>query len=362
MHLRVARDPFVKALGSIQGVASGRQSLPVLSHVLLEAAPGDSTLFGTDLDVGLRTTLMAEVEQAGAVLLPAKKLHEIVRELPSAPIEIQMGEDLHVTLACERSRFRLRGLPREDFPMMPALTTEGIVLDASLYGDLFRKVRFAISADQTRYTLTGVLVRVQPTTIEMVATDGHKLARVQATLPDTAGHATFEALVPRKAMEVAHKAMTDETIMVALHETQVLFHQPDTLLAARLLDGQFPNYQGVIPTPGPTIQVDREALVGALRRTSTLTDRVVPTTFCFDGTTLALSCQNPDLGEAHETLELPEPAPQVQLGFNAQYVLDFLGAVDTDRITIQVQDALAPAVFRALGDDHYACVIMPMRF
>ena len=364
MHIRVDRDAFVDALGPVQGVVEAKKTLPILSHVLLEAGTDGVWLFGTDLDVGLRRGLTAEVITPGTVAVSAKKLYEIARELPAAPVELQADADLQVTLRCLRSSFRLKGLGREEFPTIPAMTTDGgVTLGSSLFRDMLRKTLFAVSSDQTRYALTGVLVQVQASEVRMVATDGHRLALVKAPRPGGAG--TLEALVPKKAMGEAAKLMRAEgkDVRLWLSDNQLILQQETSTLLARLIDGQFPNYDQVIPGANPRlITLDKVALDGALRRTSAIMgERTTPTEFQFRPGRALLSCVNIDLGEAHEELEVSYEGEELRVGFNARYVLDFLAAVDEEQVTIQIADPLSPALFRAAGNEGYGCVIMPMR-
>jgi DNA polymerase-3 subunit beta len=366
MHIRVDRDAFVDALGPVQGVVEAKKTLPILSHVLLEVGADGVWLFGTDLDVGLRRGVAAEVLAPGTVAVSAKKLYEIARELPSAPVEVQADADLQVTLRCLRSSFRLKGLGREEFPTLPGMVGDGgITLGCGLLRDMLRKTLFAVSSDQTRYALTGVLVQVQASEVKMVATDGHRLALVRAARPGPPGGATLEALVPKKAMGEAAKIMRDEgkDVRLWLSDNQLILQQETSTLVARLIDGQFPNYDQVIPAPSPRqITLDKGALDGALRRTSAIMgERTTPTEFQFRAGRAVVSCVNIDLGEAHEELEVVYEGEEFRVGFNARYILDFLAAVDDGQVTLQIADPLSPALFRAAGNEEYGCVIMPMR-
>jgi DNA polymerase-3 subunit beta len=366
MQVRVERDVFVEALGPVQGVVEAKKSLPVLSHVLLEATPEGVWLFGTDLDVGVRKQVEAEVVRPGSVALSAKKLYEVARELPSAPVDLQMDADLQIAISCQRSSFRMKGLPREDFPAMPEMKGDGeVTLDGALFRAMLRKTLFAVSSDQTRYALTGVLFQVQAAEVVMVATDGHRLALVRTPKPAAAGSALIDALVPKKAMVEAVKIAKDDAdpVQLSLAENHLVLKQQSTVLSARLIDGQFPNYEQVIPTTGtPGISVNREALHGALRRTSAIMgDRVTPTEFHFQPGRVLISCVNIDLGEAHEEVEAVVAGEGVKVGFNARYVMEFLNAVDAETVTVQIGDPLSPAVFRPEGDGTCSCVIMPMR-
>jgi DNA polymerase-3 subunit beta len=366
MHIRVERDAFVDALGPVQGVVEAKKTLPILSHLLLEASPDGVWLFGTDLDVGLRRGLTAEVITPGAVALSAKKLYEIARELPQAAVELQADADLQVAIRCQRSSFRMKGLPRDEFPSLPDLKGDDrIALETRPFRDMLRKTLFAVSSDQTRYALTGVMMQVQAEEIRMVATDGHRLALVRAPRRAGKGGDTLEALVPKKAMVEAAKITRDDggDVRVWLAENQLILHQEASTLVARLIDGQFPNYDQVIPVPGPRkIIIGKEALQGALRRTSAIMgERTTATEFEIRPGRVLVSCVNMDLGEAHEEIEATYDGDGLKIGFNARYVLEFLAAIDAADVALHITDPLSPALFQAAGDEAYGCVIMPMR-
>jgi len=260
----------------------------------------------------------------------------------------------------------MKGLSREEFPSLPDLRGgDELILESGLFRDLLRKTLFAVSSDQTRYALTGVLLQANDNNLNMVATDGHRLALVRMARPETSGKATIEALIPKKAMVEAAKIARDEVgeVRIRLSENQIILQQDTTTLVARLIDGQFPNYDQVVPSFTPNqINISKDVLHGALRRTSAIMgERTTPTEFDFQAGRLLISCVNMDLGEAHEEVEITYTGEGVKIGFNARYILDFLSAVDSESITLHLTDPLSPAVFRATGDDQYSCVIMPMR-
>lgn len=366
MQISISRDAFVSGLASIQGVVETRKTLPILSHLLLEAEKERISLFGTDLDVGISTWLEAEVSGSGAVAISARKLYEIVRELPEAPVELTVDEDLSVTIRCLRSEFRMKGLSKEDFPSLPRATREGgFILKRQILKDMMRKTIFAASTDQTRYTLNGVLFQLLPKEIKMVATDGHRLSLVTRGREEIEGEGTLEALIPRKAVTEALKMLKDGEgeVHIQFLDNQLLLRLENSLLTCRLIEGQFPNYQQVIPKGGTKkLVVSRDAFQGALKRTSAIIgDRPIPTTFELKPGKILLSCVNVDLGEAREELEAEYTGEAMSIGFNTRYILEFLAVVEEEEIQVQLNDALSPVLFRPVGDGGFNCVIMPMR-
>ncbi len=234
---------------------------------------------------------------------------------------------------------------------------------------MIRRTLFAVSSDQTRYTLNGILFRVSPKDVKMVATDGHRLAMTNHELSGR-GESSFtpipvDAIIPRKAAAETLKLLREEPgeVTIEISDNHLLLHTDDILIDARLIEGQFPNYEQVIPAhAAKEVTVNREALIAGLRRTSTiLGERAVPTTMKLTPGKLLLTCVNLDLGEARERLDVEYQHEEMSVGFNARYILDFLGALTTDQATIRLQDPLSPALFTGKDDMRYTCVIMPMR-
>lgn len=365
MHIKVLRDDLLDGVGPIQAVIETKRSLPILSHLLLETSPPCLSVFGTDLDVGVRKRVPGQVLREGSIALSARKLYEIVRELPAAPVELTVDADLTAAIACGSSEFRVKGLPRDNFPSMRELKHGRIVLDRRRFRDMIRRTLFAVSSDQTRYTLNGVLFRVTPKDMRMVATDGHRLAMTSFDCDVMKDSGPIDAIIPRKAAAETLKLLREEPgeIEIEITENHLLLQTDDTLIDARLIEGQFPNYEQVIPTnAAKQVTVNREAFLAGLRRTSTiLGERALPTTMQLTPGRLLLSCVNLDLGEARERLDVEYQHEEMSVGFNARYLLDFLSVLTTEQVTIQLQDSLSPALFAGKDDRRYACVIMPMR-
>lgn len=367
MHIKVLRDDLLDGVGPIQAVVETKRSLPILSHLLLETSPSHLSVFGTDLDIGVRKRIPGEVVKEGSVALSARKLYEIVRELPATSVDLIVDDELTATITCDNSEFKIKGLARNDFPSMREPQQSGIVLDRRLFRDMIRRTLFAVSSDQTRYTLNGILFRVTSQDVKMVATDGHRLAMTTSELSANSYQLTaaVDAIIPRKAAAETLKLLREEPgqVTIEISDNHLLLHTDDILIDARLIEGQFPNYEQVIPAhAAKEVTVNREAFIAGLRRTSTiLGERAVPTTMKLTPGKLLLTCVNLDLGEARERLDVEYQHEEMSVGFNARYILDFLGALTTDQATIRLQDPLSPALFTGKDDARYTCVIMPMR-
>lgn len=365
MHIKVSRDDLLNGVGPIQAVVETKRSLPILSHLLLETSPPYFSVFGTDLDVGVRKRVPGQVLKEGSIALSARKLYEIVRELPATSVDLTVDAELTATITCGNSEFRVKGLSKDDFPLMREPKQGGIVLDRRLFRDMIRRTLFAVSTDQTRYTLNGILFRVTPEDIRMVATDGHRLAMINLDYDAIKDSSSIDAIIPRKAAAETLKLLREEPgeIEIEISENHLLLQTDDTLIDARLIEGQFPNYEQVIPTNATKeVTVNREAFLAGLRRTSTiLGERALPTTMKLTPGKLLLSCVNLDLGEARERLDVEYQHEEMIVGFNARYILDFLGVLTTEEATIRLQDPLSPALFAGKDDKRYTCVIMPMR-
>jgi DNA polymerase III subunit beta len=365
MQIRVEKDTLLNAVAQIQGVIETRKTLPILSHMLVEATDNQIILFSTDLEVGIRVGINAEILEAGVVALPAKRFHDILRELPPSPLKIAVDQDLVLTIRCERAEFRLKGMPKEDFPQLPNMEGgEVLSLPKELLKDMILKTIFAISSDQTRYSLAGVFFQIKDD-LRMVATDGHRLAITRRPRTEIAGDLNKEAIIPKKALTEILRMIRDDEDAVKVHfvDSQIIFQFQHSTLVSRLIEEQFPNYSAVIPQPGDKkVIVKKDPFWGALKRTSAIAgERATPTRIDFKKKQMLVTCTNMDLGEAKESVDIEYDGDDVMVGFNAKYLMDFLGAIEEDQILIHLTDSLSPTLFQPLGKDSYQCVIMPMR-
>jgi DNA polymerase III subunit beta len=369
MQILVRRNDLVKELQLVQGIVERKSSIPILSNVLVEARAGEIGISATDLDVSLRTSCAAQVTAEGAVTLGAKKLYEIVRSLPESDVSVTVEPDAWAKVKCERVEFRMPGLPREDFPSLPE-GGEGraIEIPAAVLRLLIQRTAFAVTAEDARYYLAGVLLVLDKEQVAMVATDGHRLSWAQRTTPLSLTE-EVRVLVPRKAIaELAHmleELGTDATVAFRRGDNHLIFSAGGRTLTAKMIEAQFPAYEKVVTVAGDKrVTVQRDRLQNAIRRVSLLSSergRAVRLRLASDS--LEISASSPDLGEAHELLPIEYSGAEADIGFNAQYILDFLGAVGTPEIALEMKDSESQGLLRPVGDEggEYRYVVMQMR-
>ena len=330
MEIRVQRNDLAKELQLVQGIVERKSSIPILSNVLCEARAGEIRIAATDLDVSLRCGCAAEVIEEGSVTLAAKKLYEIVRSLPENDVRLTLESDAWARIRCERVEFRMAGLPREDFPSLPeGKGGRGIELPAKLLRELVQRTAFAITAEDARYYLAGALLVLDKEAVAMVATDGHRLAWAQRKATLKLAEAV-RVLVPRKAISelarLIEEAGGDETVSFQQGDGHLLFGIGGRTLASKQVEAQFPAFEKVIAVTGDKkVNVGREALQSAIRRVSLLSsDRGRAVKLGLDEGKIELTASSPEFGEARESLPVEYTGGLVEIGFNAQYLLDFL--------------------------------------
>jgi DNA polymerase-3 subunit beta len=370
MEILVRRNDLVKELQLVQGIVERKNSIPILSNVLAEARSGELRISATDLDVSLRCGCAAQVVEEGAVTLGAKKLYEIVRSLPESDVRLKVEDDSWARIRCERVDFKMAGLPREDFPSLPeAKVGKSVELPAPALRRLIQRTGFAITAEDARYYLAGALLVLEKDGISMVATDGHRLAWAQTRTPVKVGEAT-RVLVPRKAINELARLIEelgdDEVVSFQQGDGHLIFSAGGRTLASKMVEAQFPAYEKVVGVTGDRkVSVGREALQSAIRRVSLLSsERGRAVRLSLEEGSLEVSASSPELGEARESLPVEYAGEAVQIGFNAQYLIDFLAVVGTDEVALEMKDAESQGLLRPVGEDggEYRYVVMPMRF
>ena len=371
MELTIERGALLRSLGHVQSVVERRNTIPILSNVLIDAADGKVNFTATDLDLAIVDTVEAEVSKAGATTVPAHTLHDIVRKLPEgAQVEIGLdAEGGKVRLTAGRSKFTLSCLPRDDFPVM----TEGDLpfrfdVGAADLKRLIDKTRFAISTEETRYYLNGIYLHAAETNgvpmLRAVATDGHRLARVESPLPEGAAGMPG-VIIPRKTVAELRKLIdeNDETITVALSDAKIRFAFRNAIVTSKLIDGTFPDYSRVIPTGNDkTLEVETKVFSDAVDRVSTIsTDKSRAIKLELGEDCLTLSATSPENGTATEEIGVTYNAGDITIGFNSRYVLDIADEIEGEMARFQFADAAAPTLVLDSADEGALYVLMPMR-
>ena len=346
-----------------------RNTVPILSNVLLEADGDGIHLFATDLEIGLKATYPGEVKEPGGATVSARKLFEICRELDDGPIELTES-DQWVTVTSGRSQFKMASLPVADFPPAPEPDGEQVVpVDRELLVTMIRKTFFAVGDLDTRYVLNGVLMTAQAekageVPFQMVATNGHRLAMVERKVKAT-GPLDVSAIVPRKALVEIRKLLDEDEgpIAIAFTDKRMTFKKEGLTLVSQLVEGTFPSYEKVIPREvGTRATLPREPVAAAFRRVSLLCqEKTWAVRFSLTPGTLTLQANNPDIGEATEEVAVEYEGEPFSSGFNARYFIDVLANVDGDAIQLETADPLSPCVLKDGGDPGYLSLVMPMR-
>jgi DNA polymerase III subunit beta len=369
MELVVRKNDLLRELQFFQGIVERKNTIPILANVLMEAKGDQVSFLATDLEVGLRSRCTATVSKSGALTLPAKKFYEIIKALPET--DIRIAEDKGgVKVAADRFDSRMQTLPREDFPTLPESGgAPSATLPRAALKEMVAKTQFAITGEDTRYFLNGALFVLRPTSMSLVATDGHRLALVTVPRDSKASKDADEvkAILPKKTLgELARLLQEgDDDISYERGENHLFFDVGGRLLISRMIDGQFPAYERVIPKGNDKhIEFERDRLTNAVKRVALLSnERSRAVKIQIDKGKVDVTSSSPDLGEAKETLPVEYAGPAMQICFNAQYVLDFLSAVSTDVVALDLKDEVSQAVMTPVGAEgyDYTYVIMPMR-
>jgi DNA polymerase-3 subunit beta len=368
MELVVRKNDLLRELQLFQGIVERKNTIPILANVLMEAKGDEVRFLATDLEVGLRSKCKATVTKGGTLTLPAKKFYEIVKSLPDTDIRIA-GDKSGVKIAADRFESRMQTLPHEDFPTLPESgRTSTSTLPRNAVKEMVAKTQFAITGEDTRYFLNGALFVLRPDEMNLVATDGHRLALVSVTRNGgTKEGEENKAILPKKTLGELGRLLTegDGDIEYERGENHLFFTAGDRLLISRMIDGQFPAYERVIPKGNDKhIEFERDRLTNAVKRVALMSnERSRAVKFQIDKGKVDVTSSSPDLGEANETLPVEYSGSPMQIGFNAQYVLDFLAAVATDVVSLELKDEVSQAVMKPVGAEgyDYTYVIMPMR-
>jgi DNA polymerase-3 subunit beta len=366
MELVVRKTELLRELQLFQGIVERKNTIPILANVLIEAKGDEVRMLATDLEVALRSRCQASVAKGGSLTLPAKKLYEIIKALPETDVRIQ--EDRNgVKVAADRFDSRMQTLPREDFPTLPDVSGKArATLPREALREMVSKTQFAITGEDTRYFLNGAKFVLKPQTLTLVATDGHRLALVevkQATGVDT----EVGVILPKKTLLELGKLLGEGEgdILFESGENHLFFEVAGRVLISRMIDGQFPAYERVIPKGNDkTIEFDRDRLTSAVKRVALLSnERSRAVKFEIDNGKVEVTSSSSEFGEAREQIPVDYTGNALTISFNAQYVLDFLNVVESDVVSLSLKDEVSQAVMKPVGVEayDYTYVIMPMR-
>jgi DNA polymerase-3 subunit beta len=372
MELKIGVQELARALSRSLGIVEKKSTMPILSHVLLEARKGDKLhVSATDLDVSVSGEHACEVLKEGGLAVGAKHLHDIVRSLPEATATLRKAQNNYLEVKSGAAEFRLVGLPAEDFPALPRFEKLSLLpVGPAVLLDMIEKTQFAVSTDETRYNLNGVYFEPSQGEMRMVATDGHRLSLAVKPFEGDFG-LKKGVILPKKGLVELRKLLAEALeggqenppASLGFVENSAILHRPGVSLVMRLIEGAFPDYRQVIPKGGDkSLSLGRARLLETLRRVSLLsTDKAHAVKLELGKGTLRVLSQNPDLGEAKEELPVAYEGEALRIGFNARYLMDVLQVLKEEEVLLELADDLSPGVLRPQGEAGYTAVIMPMR-
>lgn len=369
MNFTIEKEVFLKALGRIQGIVEKRNTIPVLSNVLLESGDGELHLTATDLEVGMRSSYPANIRTHGKITVSAKKLYEIIKELPDREISFKAKENCWIEVNCGKAQFNVVGLAAEEFPHFPQPEEAHFLqISSKLCKEMIEKTFFAVSHDEGKYNLNGIFMQAvdDNKTLRMVATDGHRLSMISKPIETPINVELSKGVIlPRKGLlelkKLAEEGESD--LALGFMDNTAVVRKDQSVIIMRLVDGEFPDYERVIPKNNENeAAIPSDALLHALRRMIILSsEKSRGVKLLMKQGLLEVSSSNPELGDAREELDMDYNGPEISIGFNARYLLDILQIQDGEKVRVVLKDNLSPGLFLSEKDDGFLAVVMPMR-
>ena len=375
MKFKINRDHFNNGLQQVLNVVGTRATMPILSNVLIQAEKGQIALTTTNLDLGIRSKIRAEVDQEGGITLPVRRLASIVRELPSLNVEIESFSNYQVKITSGSSLFRIMGLSSEEFPPLPTFEDKHtFVLSQENLASMLKCVSYAQSADETRYIMNGVFLNFEDGRLTLVATDGRRLAVICQKMEvneESAGH----LILPAKTVAEVERLLTQgDTVRISFNDRQAAFEistssededsglADSIYLVSKVVEGNYPNYRQVIPKEmDKHVKLNRESFLTCVHRVALVSsDKNNSIKFKISKNLLEITGSSPEIGESHESISVEYDGPEVQVAFNPQFVMDPLKALTRDEIIFEFKDELSPGILRT--PESFLCVVMPLRF
>jgi DNA polymerase-3 subunit beta len=371
MEFTVSKAELVRELSLSQGVVEKKTTIPILSNVLIEAIGDRIVLTATDLELGIRCSCPARVKKEGSGTVPARKLLDFVRLLPEGDVNMKFLDNHWASITCGRSRTRIAGMSRESFPELPQMPPKIAEIPVKTVATMIARTQFAISTEESRFTLNGALLLLKPDSLTMVATDGHRLAFVQATTADSGQvEQSFRALVPKKAMaeliKLADDAAPEARANFAGDDNHLFFEVGHRLLITRKLTGNFPDFERALPKDHTLVAtLQKDEIRAAIERVAQFADeRSRAIRVLFTNGEVKIFSSSVEMGESEESVNSEYTGPDLEIGFNAQYLLDFLRAIAQDQVAFELKDQKSAGELRPAGEgitDQYRYVVMPMR-
>jgi DNA polymerase-3 subunit beta len=371
MHFSIEKEVFLKGLARVQGIVEKKNTIPILSNVLIEAVDGEIHLTATDLEVGMKATYPAAVSTSGKITVSAKKLYEIIKELPEKEIDFHAKENCWIEIRCGKAFFNIVGLSADEFPYFPSFQEEQFFrIDGSLLKQMIERTAFSISTDESKYNLNGIYFRSLEDqgkqVLRLVATDGHRLALVQKEIAVSHVEPLIRGVIcPRKGI-LELKKMADESngdLRLGFLDNNAVIQKDRTVVVMRLVDGEFPDYSRVIPNQNELKAIiPRDTFLHSLRRMSILSsEKSKGVKIVLRQNNLELSSSNPEFGDAREDFDIDYDGEEITVGFNARYLLDILNVLSEDEVLLSLKDKLSPGLVTPCENTDYLAVIMPMR-
>lgn len=369
MELTVDRDAFAKGLGWIQSVVEKRSTMPILSNVLLRGSGNELKIIATDLEVGIEGIIPAEIKGEGGVTLNARKMYDIIKEMPPGSIYLSVEDNFRTEIKGEKGVFHLMGTNESEYPPLPEYSKDSFLeIPAETFKEMIEKTIFAASTEETRYNLGGIYCQIteEKDKIRMVATDGHRLCMITRNVENADKMNLDKGLIiPRKGFNELRRLLSEsvEKTSLSVISNNVIFNVENVTIIMRIMEGEYPDYTRVIPTDNDQIvEVNREQIIESLRRVSVISEeKTRGIKLTFEKGKIIIESQNPELGDAKEEIEVNSKVEGIDIGFNAKYLLEAFAALKGEKVKIKLKDSLSSGLLESDEDEGYLCVIMPMR-
>jgi len=367
MKISCEKGSLHEAVQTVARAVSSRSTLPILSNILLETGEDAATLSTSDLEIGIQRKLSLIVTEPGNTTIPARLFNEVINSLPEAMVTVESDDRELIQVTCEKSEYNLHGLPAEEFPVIPEINpATSVTLSQSLLRDMIRQTIFATSGDETRAILTGALLDLDGATLRIVATDTHRLALRRGELPVEKPEVRSSIIIPARALNEVGRLLSDDeetTVQIDISDNQVQFQTGETTIMSRLIEGQFPNYERVIPSDHEKVlTINTVPFRNAVRRCAIVAredaNKII---FRSSGEQLILTADSQRVGRAHEEVAVDLEGDPVEIAFNSQYLIDVLNVIDTEQIRLELGGPLNPGAIKPVGGIDYVYVLMPMQ-